>query len=126
MPNKVLPVTLHPDPILRKKSDEIHEISPDVELLIGDMLETMKEQKGIGLAAPQVGKNIRLIVIESKDEPLILINPKVCKKSLRKESDEEGCLSIPGVYGIVRRPHKVKVTAKNHKGEDIEIIGKGL
>jgi peptide deformylase len=126
MSNKTLPITTHPDPILRQKAAEVKQISSDVELLIGDMVNTMKETKGIGLAAPQVGKNIRLIIVNTKDEPVVLINPKICSKSLKKTKDEEGCLSLPGIFGIVRRHHKVKVKAKNRQGEDIEITGKGM
>ncbi len=126
MSNNNLPIIIHPDPILRQKAAEISQISPEIGLLIDDMIQTLKEEKGLGLAAPQVGKSIRLIIIAVKDEPLALINPEICQKSWRKNNEEEGCISIPGVFGIVRRANQVLVKAQNRRGEKIEITGKGL
>jgi len=85
--------------ILRQKAKkvDIKEIAGvKFQKLISDMVETMHEEKGIGLAAPQIGKSIRLVIIAHKDEPLAMFNPRIFYKSIRKEVDQEGCLSVPG------------------------------
>ncbi len=103
---KVLPLVFNPDPRLREVSKEISpkDISGYASL-IADMEKTMEADKGIGLAAPQIGQNIRLILVSHKDGVVAMFNPKLLKKSLRKEWGNEGCLSIPGIFGDVRR-HK--------------------
>jgi peptide deformylase len=122
----ILQLTKFKDPALRKKSVEIKELTPEIKILIEDMVETLKTADGLGLAAPQVNKNIRLILVSHKDEFLVLINPKIVKKSFRKNTDEEGCLSLPGVFGKVCRYSKVTVKAKNKNFEDVEIVGSGM
>src|SRR4030042_4518910 len=96
-------IITEPNPILRNKSQEIKQITPEIKQLILDMAKIMKESKGVGLAAPQVGYNIRLCLIETENGPLALINPKITWKSLRQEIEEEGCLSCPGIWGLVKR-----------------------
>lgn len=107
---KILPIITNPNPILKKKSVEIEPkiiSSKEIQKLCFDMAETMLKKKGVGLAAPQIGENIRLIVVNVKDGPIIIINPKITNKSLIKEYGEEGCLSVPGVFGQVRRSKKI-------------------
>lgn len=107
---KLLKIVKYPDEILKKKSAEIKKEElklPEFKKLCFDMAETMIKKKGVGLAAPQIGENIRLIVVNVKDGPIIIINPKITNKSLIKEYGEEGCLSVPGVFGQVRRSKKI-------------------
>ena len=95
--SKILPIITHPDPILRKVSLEIKAddiCSPAVQNFLKDMEETMKKNDGAGLAAPQVAKNVRIIVVGYNDKTYFLINPRITKKSWAKETDEEGCLSV--------------------------------
>jgi peptide deformylase len=114
------------NPILRKKSQEIEEITPDIKRLILDMQETMKSAKGVGLAAPQVGQGIRLCLIYTEKGPLTLINPKITWKSLRSETEEEGCLSCPDVWLPVKRAKAIYVKAMNEEGEKLAFKAKGL
>ncbi|MBR5236204.1 MAG: peptide deformylase [Clostridia bacterium] len=110
---------------LRKKSREITEINEKILTLIEDMKETMYAQNGVGLAAPQVGVLKRLIVIDIGDGPIVLINPVIVyQKGSQKEM--EGCLSVPGVWGIVERPTHVIVRGTTPEGEEVEVEGEGL
>ena len=109
-----------------KKSREVSEVSERIKILLDDLVDTMREAGGVGLAAPQVGVLRRIVVIETPDEGLIeLINPKIIAYSGEQES-EEGCLSVPGRWGITRRPMHVTVRAINRKGETFDITGSGL
>lgn len=114
------------NPILRKKSQEIAEITPEIKRLILDMQETMKAAKGVGLAAPQVGQNIRLCLINTEKGPLALLNPKITWKSLRTETEEEGCLSCPNVWLPVKRSKIVYVKALSEDGQSLSFKAKGL
>lgn len=89
------------------------------------MIETVNG-RGIGLAAPQVGTNKRIIIVQTKNGPTAFINPKIFSTSLFKNSGEEGCLSVPGVWGVVKRFKKVKIKALNRQGEKIIIKADGL
>jgi len=123
----LLPILTYPDPRLKKKTREIENFKdPLVRELIFDMLETMKENNGMGLAAPQVGKSLRLCVIRFERKTYILINPQIKSKSWGKEISEEGCLSFPGQFIPVKRSKKVKVTALNKSGKEIIIEAEGL
>ncbi len=107
---KILNIIIHPNPILRQKSKPIDINSLQKKKwqeLCKDMALTMVKKDGVGLAAPQIGRNIRLIVVNTSDGPLCLINPVLKKKSFRREWDEEGCLSLPNIFGQVKR-HLVK------------------
>ncbi|MBE7036963.1 MAG: peptide deformylase [Ruminococcaceae bacterium] len=110
---------------LRKKSREITEIDDKIKTLAADMLETMQEKNGVGLAAPQVGVLKRIIVIDVGEGPITLINPVVAyqKGAIR---EMEGCLSVPGVWGIVERPEQVIVRGMNLDGETVEYKADGL
>lgn len=101
------------DEILTKKCKEVTEMTPRTKILIEDMLDTMYEANGVGLAAPQVGILKRIVVIDvTGDEPYILINPKILETS-GEQTGQEGCLSVPGKSGQVTRPNYVKVEALN-------------
>ena len=113
------------DPVLTKKAKPIKEMTPKIEALIKDMLETLYDSGGVGLAAPQVGMLKRLVVIdisEEQNEPHILINPEIIESD-GEQKGLEGCLSVPGKSGMVTRPNHVKVRALNEKMEPFEIEG---
>lgn len=127
--SKILPIIANPSPILRQKSDNISEdkiTENSFQDFCNDMTKTMIEKDGIGLAAPQVGENIRMIVINIKDGPLCMINPDIIKKSIIKEWDEEGCLSVPGVYGKVKRPKRIICVYLDRHGKIKKIKATGL
>jgi peptide deformylase len=108
---KLLKIIKNPNPILRKKSTlvDLKKINEkDFKILIDDMKETMLKKDGVGLAAPQIGKNKRIITVNTKDGVIAMINPRIINKSFLKEWDEEGCLSVPGIYGKVKRSKKLK------------------
>lgn len=116
------------DPVLNKKCREVTEVTDKIKILIGDMLETMYDAMGVGLAAPQVGILKRIVVIdvtEQGNEPIILINPKIIETS-GSQTGEEGCLSVPKKSGVVTRPNYVKVRAFNEDMQEIEYEGEGL
>lgn len=114
------------DESLRRICRPVDKITPRICRLIDDMVETMRAAEGVGLAAPQVGVLRRIVVIETPDEGLIeLINPKIIAFSGEQES-EEGCLSIPGKWGITRRPMNVTVRALDRNGETFDMTGSGL
>ena len=114
------------DPALRKVCRPIDAVTPRVLTLLDDMVETMRAANGVGLAAPQVGVLRRIVVIETEEDGLLeLINPKIIAYSGEQES-EEGCLSVPGRWGITRRPMHVTVRAMNRKGETVDYTGSGL
>ena len=114
------------DSTLRKVCRPVDTVTPRICRLIDDMIDTMRAADGVGLAAPQVGVLRRVVVIETPDDGLIeLINPKIIAYSGEQES-EEGCLSVPGRWGVTRRPMHVTVRALNRKGETVEISGSGL
>jgi peptide deformylase len=114
------------DETLRKVSRPVDNITPRVLTLLDDMVETMRAANGAGLAAPQVGVLRRIVVVETEEDGLFqLINPKIIAYSGEQES-EEGCLSVPGRYGVTRRPMHVTVRALNRKGETVDITASGF
>ncbi|MBM7868924.1 peptide deformylase [Clostridium pascui] len=113
------------DEILRKKSKKIEQIDDRIQMLLDDMLETMYESNGVGLAAPQVGILKRVVVIDIGEGPVFLINPEIIK-SEGSYIDEEGCLSVPGEQGPVERPYKVTVKALDRNGKEIVVEGEEL
>ncbi|MBQ9132919.1 MAG: peptide deformylase [Clostridia bacterium] len=114
------------DPILRKVSRPVTEITPRILTLLDDMVETMRAANGCGLAAVQVGVLRRIVVIETEESGLIeLINPEIIDESGVQE-EGEGCLSVPGKWGITRRPAKVKVRAMDRHGKIVEYKGSDL
>ncbi len=124
----VLNILHFPDKRLRLKAKEVTVFDESLRAFVRDMFETMYEAPGIGLAATQVNVQKRLLVMdvsENKDEPLCLINPEIIFSEGEEEGDE-GCLSIPGFYEVVKRSEKIKVKAKNEQGDDIELEADGL
>lgn len=114
------------DPTLRKVCRPVEAVTPRILTLLDDMIDTMRAANGVGLAAPQVGVLRRIVVIETEEDGLIeLINPKIIAYSGEQES-EEGCLSVPGRWGITRRPMHVTVRAMNRKGETFDVTGSAL
>lgn len=118
-------IRINEDPILRKISKVVKNIDERTQILIDDMLDTMYESNGVGLAAPQVGILKRVVVIDIGDGPIILINPEIVETN-GEVKDVEGCLSVPGKQGNVIRPQYVKVKAEDRDGNSIEIQGEDL
>ena len=114
------------DEVLKKKCKPVKEINDRVQELIDDMIETMYDANGVGLAAPQVGVLKRICVIDVGEGPIVLINPEKIEESSEQIQDIEGCLSIPGIYGEVKRPERVVVKALNRDGEPFTVEGTGL
>ena len=114
------------EPILREKALSVEEVTPEILNLIKDMAETMYADSGVGLAAPQVGVSKRIMVIDEEEDGLmVLINPMIIK-SEGEVVEEEGCLSLPGIYSQVTRSSKVTVKALNENGDPIEITKEDL
>lgn len=114
------------DDVLNKSCKEVKEVTPRIEELIEDMLDTMYEANGVGLAAPQVGILKRIVVIDvTGEDPIVMINPRILEKS-GEQTGHEGCLSVPGKTGIVTRPNYVKAVAYNENMERYEIEGTEL
>ena len=113
------------DDILRKKCKEVKEITPKISTLIEDMLDTMYQADGVGLAAPQVGVLKRIVVIDVGEGPIVMINPEIIEQS-GEQKGGEGCLSVPGKYGIVTRPYYVKAKALDENFNEYEIEGEEL
>ncbi|MDD7209570.1 MAG: peptide deformylase [Lachnospiraceae bacterium] len=114
------------DPCLNKICKPVNQMTPSVKTLIGDMFETMYEARGVGLAAPQVGILRRICVIDVMDgDPFVLINPEVIETS-GEQTDDEGCLSVPGKCALVTRPDYVKVKSLDMNLEPVIIEGEGL
>jgi len=115
-----------PDPVLRKKAKKVSSVDASVQRLINDMIDTLHDASGAGLAAPQIGVLLRIVVIEVPDrETYVLINPEIVKKEGERIVDE-GCLSIPGYWGEIKRSQKVKVKALDKTGKPIRITGEEL
>ncbi|MBE3550778.1 MAG: Peptide deformylase [Brockia lithotrophica] len=118
-------IVKHPDPVLREVARPVKSVTPQVLRLLDDLAETMRHAEGVGLAAPQVGISRRLAVVDVGDGLIELINPEI----LAEEGEEvgvEGCLSIPGVYGEVRRAARVRVRTWTRTGESAVIEAEGL
>jgi peptide deformylase len=123
-----------PDPILRRKAKPVTRFDADLQKLVDDMIETMRVAPGVGLAAPQVGESIRLIVVEypmddeKEDAPkklFTVVNPEIKEISAETEMGIEGCLSLPGLHGEVERALEVRVTGRTRRGQPIKIKAKG-
>ena len=114
------------DPVLRQKARRVPTIDSSIQQLIDDMVETMQQTKGVGLAAPQVGVSLRVVVLQMPDEePMAIINPEVVKRAGEREVTE-GCLSIPGYAGDIERSVSVTVKGRDRQGKTIRIKATGL
>ncbi len=110
-----------PDPVLRQKAKRVPAIDSSIQRLIDDMVETMQQANGVGLAAPQVGVSLRVVVVRMPGgEPIAIINPKVVKRAGEREVTE-GCLSIPGYTGEIKRSISVTVKGRNRQGKAIRL-----
>jgi len=117
----IIPIRVVPDPILRQKSKRVRSIDGSIQKLISDMIETMHSAPGVGLAAPQVGVPLRVAVIGlPEQEDIVLINPKIVRKSGERLVNE-GCLSLPGYVGEVKRAVSVTVKGRDQNGKEIRI-----
>jgi peptide deformylase len=124
-------ILTEPDQFLRQKSIKVDEVNDEIRVLMDDMLETMYNAPGIGLAAIQIGVPKRVIVIDlsredEKKNPLYFVNPEIITNSNNAVSYEEGCLSVPGQFAQINRPDKCKVKYKDYKGNDKILEAEGL
>jgi len=125
----ILEIKKFGDPVLRQKSSEVRKIDKRKKKLIVDMVQTMEKKDGIGLAAPQVGVLKRIIVVGAEaggDRVLVLINPKITKKSQETEILEEGCLSFPGIFLEIKRAKEIEAEGLDINGEKKTIEAKGV
>ncbi|HUR90451.1 MAG TPA: peptide deformylase [Ramlibacter sp.] len=125
----LLTILQYPDPRLHTVAKPVREVDARIQQLAADMVETMYEANGIGLAATQVDVHERLIVIdvsEGRDEPQVFINPEIVWASEEMQVNDEGCLSVPGIYDGVERPSRVKVSALDEKGQSRTIEAEGI
>jgi peptide deformylase len=124
----LLPILCYPDPRLHTVAKPVQAVDARVKQLVADMLDTMYDANGIGLAATQVDVHERLVVIdvsEERNQPLVLINPEITWASPEKQLNEEGCLSVPGIYDGVERSTSIKVTALDGEGRSRTIEAQG-
>jgi peptide deformylase len=129
-PRKIYPIVKYGDPILEKPTTSITKFDAELEELSEDMFASMYAAQGVGLAAPQIGRGIRMAVIDvtggkNPEAKIVLVNPEITHGE-GEVREEEGCLSIPGFRGYVMRPQFVTVKAQNAKGEEFEIRGENL
>lgn len=137
----VLPIYVAPHPVLKKPAAPVAEVTDEIRALIKDMFETMYATRGIGLAAPQIGRSVRVLVMDVEQgsgradeddappvpgKPIAVVNPKVVWASEELNSYEEGCLSIPGQYAEIARPEKVRVKYLDENGRPQEMEADGL
>lgn len=125
----LLPILCYPDVRLNKVAKPVAAFDARIKKLVSDMIETMYEAKGIGLAATQVDVHERIVVIdisEERDQPVVLINPELVWTSSSRHINEEGCLSVPGIYDGVERFDQVRVRAQNVDAEHFEMDAEGL
>jgi len=120
-------IVKHPDEILREKAKPVKAVTPSIQKLLTDMAETMYDAPGVGLAAPQIGISKRVIVIDVGDEHglIEMVNPEILESS-GEQFGPEGCLSIPGLQGDVRRKNKVKVKGLDRNGNEYTIEAEGF
>ncbi len=125
----MLTIRHYPDPVLRKVAKPVEAIGKEISDLANAMMESMYADKGVGLAATQVGVDKRVIIVDLDPEnhdPQVLVNPVITSKSKEKETAEEGCLSVPGISAKVTRPAQVTVEALDLAGNTVEYSGGGL
>ena len=125
----LLPILTYPDPRLHTVAKPVQAVDARIRGLVADMLETLYDANGIGLAATQVDVHERLVVIdvsEERNEPLVLINPEIVWASEEKQVGDEGCLSVPGIYDGVERSREVRVRALDGEGQAREISADGI
>jgi peptide deformylase len=125
----ILKIELLGSEVLRRRADEVEGPDPELDKLVADMFETMYDARGIGLAAPQIGVSRRLIVVDVNEpdvKPFALYNPRIVESSAQTDKAEEGCLSIPGVGGVVERPSTVVVEGLDRAGNPVRIEAEAM
>ena len=125
----IIPITKQGTPVLHKPSTPVPEEEFGTDTLrafIADMLDTMRDANGVGIAAPQVGKGVRIFIADSPKGPIALINPVFTKKSWKMRNGEEGCLSIPGKFDKLKRSQSVEIEARTVEGEKIAFAAEGF
>jgi len=126
-------IALVPEQVLRRKAHKVADFGPETQKLIDDMVETMREAPGVGLAAPQIFESLQLVVVEYGDEEkedakpklYVIANPEIVKRSQETESAVEACLSIPGLVGEVERNEAIEIRGLNRMGKPIKIKARG-
>jgi len=129
----ILEIKTFPDPVLRVKGKQVKNFDKEFQILVDNMVETMRDAPGVGLAAPQVGESLQLVVVEFGDEEdesvpkklYVVANPEIIKPSEETIIDVEACLSVPGLAGEVERHESLVVKAQNRHGQPYKIIAKG-
>jgi peptide deformylase len=126
----ILAIRLYPDPVLRARGRAVTRFDPELDRLVADMIETMHAAPGVGLAAPQVGVESRVAVVDvsvgkNPEELHVLINPELLEKE-GVETDVEGCLSLPGISDKVERPTRIRVRAQDRQGQPFELAAEGF
>ncbi len=120
-------LTYYPDEVLLQKADPVSELGTEIQTLSQQMLELLRDAQGLGLAAPQVGRGLRLFVVDlPNDQPRTFINPEIIETSVEESLLEEGCLSIPGTFAGVLRPAGVRVQARNADGKLFTLSAEGM
>ena len=124
----IMPIIKMDNPVLHQKAKRVRKVDDSIQKLIDNMIETMHDVEGVGLAAPQVGVPLQVVVIQLPDEEdvITLINPEIVKSSEETEMMTEGCLSLPGYNGEIKRSTSVTVKARDRQGKPIRIKGEGL
>lgn len=117
-------LTTIPEPILKKKAIKVTDFGKDLQRLIDEMIVTMKYRQGTGIAAPQVGESLRLIVVEHKNKMYVMANPEITELSVETEVNVEGCLSVPNIAAHVERSTAVTVKGQDRNGKPIKIKAK--
>jgi peptide deformylase len=127
-------IVLHPDPVLRRKAASVARVDASVRSLVAEMFEVMAEEEGIGLAAPQVGESVRIFVTGEREgerpadrvEARVFINPVLTSLEGELQPHDEGCLSLPGIRGMIRRPPKVTIEAMDLEGRPFTLTSDGF
>lgn len=120
-------IVKYPAPVLRKRAVAVSRITPDIEALIERMIASMQWWKGLGIAAPQVGVPLRLFIMASDGaSPRVIMNPRIMERSTEQEIDNEGCLSVPALYGKVKRARAVVIRGLNRRGKPIQLSLEGV
>lgn len=118
----VRPIRYLGDPVLRRPAKAVVEVNDAIRQLIADMIESMHEAQGVGLAAPQIGVGLQVVVLGMpEEEPFALVNPRIVSRSGSRLMDAEGCLSVPGYRGVLNRSVRVTVQALDERGQPVEI-----
>jgi len=122
----ILEVRKYPDEILKRRAKKVDEITPEIKELIFNMAETLRQTQGSGLAANQVGVSRRVIIVGFQEGPKAFLNPEIVKKSKEKNLEEEGCLSLPGLYLKIKRAQKIDIVALDSEGKQVKLSLSGM